>query len=109
MMTAAAAAAAAIRKNGDKEESAPGENVGNIFYPRNHPSPVVAAHHHHHHHHHAGNLHYSALSLATLAALHQDRLLASKNSSIADLRLKAKKHAEALLLDRTTEKPMETV
>lgn len=109
-MTAAAAAAAAIRKNGDKEESPVGDNVGSIFYPRNHTSPVVAAHHHHHHHHHhAGNIHYSALSLATLAALHQDRLLASKNSSIADLRLKAKKHAEALLLERTTEKPMETV
>ncbi|XP_065202313.1 homeobox even-skipped homolog protein 2-like [Planococcus citri] len=110
MMTAAAAAAAAIRKNGDKEDSAASEPVGSLFYPRNHPSHVVAAHHHHHHHHHhAANIHYSALSLATLAALHQDRLLASKNSSIADLRLKAKKHAEALLLERSTEKPMETV
>lgn len=38
---------------------------------------------------------YQGFSLATLAALHQDRLL-SKNSSIADLRLKAKKHAEAV-------------
>ncbi|PSN43078.1 Short stature homeobox protein 2 [Blattella germanica] len=35
------------------------------------------------------------LGLAALAAVHQDRLH-SKNSSIADLRLKAKKHAEAL-------------
>ncbi|KAG8312678.1 Short stature homeobox protein 2 [Homalodisca vitripennis] len=37
-----------------------------------------------------------------LAALHHDRLH-SKNSSIADLRLKAKKHAEALELDREKE------
>jgi short stature homeobox protein len=35
------------------------------------------------------------LGLAALAAVHHDRLQ-SKNSSIADLRLKAKKHAEAL-------------
>lgn len=35
------------------------------------------------------------LGLAALAAVHQDRLY-SKNSSIADLRFKAKKHAEAL-------------
>jgi len=35
------------------------------------------------------------LGLAALAAVHQDRLH-SKNSSIADLRLKAKKHTEAL-------------
>ncbi|KAL1110372.1 hypothetical protein AAG570_007903, partial [Ranatra chinensis] len=40
--------------------------------------------------------------LAALAALHHDRLH-SKNSSIADLRLKAKKHAEALRLDRDKE------
>lgn len=39
------------------------------------------------------------LSLAALAALHQDRLL-TKNSSIADLRLKAKKHAEAISRDQ---------
>ncbi|XP_050423702.1 short stature homeobox protein 2-like [Adelges cooleyi] len=39
------------------------------------------------------------LSLATLAALHQDRLI-TKNSSIADLRLKAKKHAEAISRDQ---------
>lgn len=39
------------------------------------------------------------LSLAALAALHQDRLL-TKNSSIADLRLKAKKHAEAINRDQ---------
>lgn len=103
MMTAAAAAAAAIRKTGDKPDSGAG-----IFYPRSHPTSVVAAHHHHHHHH-ADNIHYSALGLATLAAIHQDRLLASKNSSIADLRLKAKRHAEALLLERTSEKQMETV
>lgn len=102
MMTAAAAAAAAIRKTGDKPDSSAG-----IFYPRSHPTTVVAAHHHHHHH--ADNIHYSALGLATLAAIHQDRLLASKNSSIADLRLKAKRHAEALLLERTSEKQMETV
>uniref|UniRef100_T1HAR1 Homeobox protein unc-4 n=2 Tax=Rhodnius prolixus TaxID=13249 RepID=T1HAR1_RHOPR len=37
--------------------------------------------------------------LAALAALHHDRLL-TKNSSIADLRLKAKRHAEALGLNR---------
>lgn len=37
-----------------------------------------------------------------LAALHQDRLH-TKNSSIADLRLKAKKHAEALELGREKE------
>ncbi|XP_050521822.1 short stature homeobox protein 2-like [Daktulosphaira vitifoliae] len=42
-----------------------------------------------------------SLSLATLAALHQDRLL-TKNSSIADLRLKAKKHAEAISRDQET-------
>lgn len=35
------------------------------------------------------------LGLAALAAVHQDRLY-SKNSSIADLRFKAKKHAEAI-------------
>ncbi|KAK6624503.1 hypothetical protein RUM43_004144 [Polyplax serrata] len=35
------------------------------------------------------------LGLAALAAVHQDRLY-SKNNSIADLRFKAKKHAEAL-------------
>lgn len=40
-----------------------------------------------------------ANGLAALAAVHQDRLQ-SKNSSIADLRLKAKKHAEALGLGR---------
>ncbi|BES89917.1 Short stature homeobox [Nesidiocoris tenuis] len=40
--------------------------------------------------------------LAALAAFHHDRLL-TKNSSIADLRLKAKKHAEALELDREKE------
>ncbi|XP_014245082.2 short stature homeobox protein-like, partial [Cimex lectularius] len=39
---------------------------------------------------------------AALAAFHHDRLL-TKNSSIADLRLKAKKHAEALELDREKE------
>ncbi|EEB14577.1 Short stature homeobox protein, putative [Pediculus humanus corporis] len=41
------------------------------------------------------------LGLAALAAVHQDRLY-SKNSSIADLRFKAKKHAEALKM--STEK-----
>ncbi|XP_014289517.1 uncharacterized protein [Halyomorpha halys] len=40
--------------------------------------------------------------LAALAALHHERLL-TKNSSIADLRLKAKKHAEALELIRQKE------
>lgn len=41
----------------------------------------------------------SGLNLAALAALHQDRLL-TKSSSIADLRLKAKKHAEAISRDQ---------
>lgn len=39
------------------------------------------------------------VTVSPLAAVHQDRLQ-SKNSSIADLRLKAKKHAEALGLGR---------
>ncbi|CAH0394894.1 unnamed protein product [Bemisia tabaci] len=45
---------------------------------------------------------YPGFSLAALAALHQDRLL-SKNSSIADLRLKAKKHSEAMQMGREKE------
>lgn len=119
----AAAATAAFRKTAEKTEvvdnnGGTGDSVANFLYSStssNHLSPSVAAHHHqHHHHYHAGdNLHYSTLSLAALAGLyHEDRLLASKSFSIADLRLKAvkaKKHNEALLLERTADKPMETV
>ncbi len=108
MMTAAAAAAAAIRKSNEKIDNN-NEELSSILYHRNHSTLAGGHHHHHHHHHHGDHTQYSALGLATLAALHQDRLLASKNSSIADLRLKAKKHAEALLLERTSDKQMETV
>ncbi|XP_066599257.1 retinal homeobox protein Rx2-like [Prorops nasuta] len=52
------------------------------------PPPPPASHHHHHHH---------PLSLAASLAAAAAR---SKNSSIADLRLKARRHQEALGLDR---------
>ena len=101
MMTAAAAAAA-ICTTSEKADS------DSIHYPHIYPPSLTDAHNQQHQHS-VDDIHYSALSLATLAALHQDRLLASKNSSIADLRLKAKKHSEALLLDRASDKQMEPV
>lgn len=101
------AAAAAIRKSADKTESnsnngCSGDSVANFLYSR-----VAAAQHHHQHLHYHGAENFSfssAINLATFAALQQERLLATKNSSIADLRLKAKKHSEALLLERTADK-----